>query len=73
MKNTKMNMVLEHLKKHGSITSWEAITKYSVTRLSAVIFALKKSHNIESVRIPKPNGEGNQHFCRYIYKGAKEE
>lgn len=34
--------ILRHLKHHGSITSWEAIKEYGVTRLSAVIFDLRQ-------------------------------
>lgn len=34
--------VLAHLEKHGCITSLEAIEKYGATRLSAIIFNLKK-------------------------------
>lgn len=40
------NLILKHLEKYGKITSWEAITKYHCTRLSAVIFDLRKKHNI---------------------------
>jgi hypothetical protein len=39
---TKTKLVLEHLIKHKSITSLEAIDKYSATRLSAIIFTLRK-------------------------------
>ena len=39
---TKTGKVLEHLKKHGCITQWEAIKEYGATRLSAIIFNLKK-------------------------------
>lgn len=39
---TKMKMVSNHLVKHGSITSWEAINKFRATRLSAIIFILKE-------------------------------
>lgn len=38
----KTKSVLAHLQNHGSITSWEAITKYRATRLSAIIFILKE-------------------------------
>lgn len=39
--------VLEHIKKHGSITSWEAIENYRITRISAIIKFLKQDgHNI---------------------------
>lgn len=41
--------VLEHLAQFGSITSMEAITRYKITRLSAVIFDLKhKGHDIQT-------------------------
>jgi hypothetical protein len=39
---TKRKLVLAHLLKHKSITSLEAIDKYSATRLSAIIFNLRK-------------------------------
>ena len=42
MKTTKTSEVLQHLQNKGSITSWEAIQLYSATRLSAIIFNLKK-------------------------------
>tara|TARA_B100000900_G_scaffold300656_1_gene259192 strand:- start:233 stop:442 length:210 start_codon:yes stop_codon:yes gene_type:complete len=35
--------VLNHLKKGLSITSWEAIHKFRATRLSAIIYDLRKS------------------------------
>lgn len=46
---TKTDKVLEHLQKNGSITSWEAIELYGATRLSAIIFNLRKKFNIQSV------------------------
>jgi hypothetical protein len=51
MKVTKTEKVLNHLQMYGSITSWEAIQLYGVTRLSAIIFNLrKKGYDIESIR-----------------------
>lgn len=41
-KMTKTGLVRQHLELHGEITSWEAIQKYAATRLSAIIFNLKK-------------------------------
>lgn len=41
-KQTQNRMVLEHLKKNGRITSWDAIQKYRVTRLSGRIFDLRR-------------------------------
>lgn len=34
--------ILKHLRRCGSITSWEAIKEYGITRLSAVIFDLRQ-------------------------------
>ena len=39
---TKTKKVALHLIKYKKITSWDAITKYKATRLSAIIFNLKK-------------------------------
>ena len=41
MKMTKKQKVLDHLKRHGSISTWEAIQLYGVTRLSAAIWTLR--------------------------------
>tara|TARA_R100001510_G_scaffold42216_1_gene38609 strand:- start:1744 stop:1968 length:225 start_codon:yes stop_codon:yes gene_type:complete len=49
-KKSKTQKVLEHLYKFGSITTWEAITRYRATRLSAIIFNFrKKGYDIESI------------------------
>ena len=37
-RKTQKEVILEHLRKYGSITSMEAIEKYHITRLAAVIF-----------------------------------
>lgn len=50
MRVTKTEKVLNHLQMYGDITSWEAIQLYGVTRLSAIIFNLrKKGYDIESI------------------------
>lgn len=44
--------VLKHLEKVGKISTWEAIEKFHCTRLSAVIFELrKKGHNITTTDV----------------------
>jgi hypothetical protein len=49
VKKNKTNAVLKHLKVMGSITSMEAFELYGATRLSAIIFSLrKKRYNIET-------------------------
>lgn len=71
MKQTKTDKVKQHLINKGHITSWEAIVNYRVTRLSAVIFDLKKNGwNIESVRVDTVDKNGEwTHFTEYFYRG----
>lgn len=46
---TQLLTIEHHLAKHKSITSWTAITKYRITRLSHYILVLrKKGANIQS-------------------------
>jgi len=62
---TQEQQILKHLLKKGSITSWEAIEKYRITRLSARIYTLRNAdHNIESMRIQKKD----VWFVKYILK-----
>lgn len=62
---SKTAKVLEHLQKYGSITSWEAIEKYGATRLSSIIFNLRKNYRIDSI-----DYADDGKFTRYIYHGA---
>lgn len=53
--------VLEHLQENGSITSMEAFRKLHVTRLSAVVFDLKKAgHKFETETIRGKNKFGEK-------------
>ena len=46
-------IILEHLCKHGSITSLEAIQEYRCTRLSQYILLLRKDgYNIRNEEVP---------------------
>ena len=67
------NMVLEYLKSGQSITSLEAITLYGATRLSAIIFNLrKKGHTIITRTIPVINRFGKTvYVAEYSYKGEE--
>jgi len=60
--------VLYHLKNEGSITSWEAVKEYGATRLSAIIFNLRKDgYNIESIPKKSKNRFGNSvTFVEYV-------
>lgn len=66
--------VLAHLKKHGSITSMEAIRFYGVTRLSAVIYNLRRDgYTIvtEFIVVPTRYSKDTS-AARYILKSEKE-
>lgn len=65
---SKSKMVANHLVSVGSITSWEAIQKFRATRLSSIIFNLKKSGFIITTT---NEGNGQATFARYHYKGMK--
>lgn len=67
-KTNKTEKVLNHLKEYGSITSLEAIELYGVTRLSAIIFNLRKQGlNIETIDLPFVDRFGNKsHYGKYI-------
>ena len=46
---TQNEMILNHIKKHGSITSMEAFAEYNITRLSGRIHELRaQGYNITS-------------------------
>lgn len=56
---TQKDAVLWHLGNHGTITSWEAIKEYGVTRLAAIIFNLKEEgYGIASIPENKKNRFG---------------
>lgn len=67
-KTTKLQKVLEHLQKNNTITSMEAIDLYGATRLSDIIFRLrKKGYNIETKKIDIIDRYGNpNHYGKYI-------
>jgi hypothetical protein len=59
---TQTEAILSHLKKHGSITSLDAIKKYGCTRLSGRIYDLKKEGvKISGYLVNVKNRFGN--FC----------
>lgn len=65
---TKTQKVLNHLRENGSITSWEAIQQYGATRLSAIIFNLRKRGieiKSEMVQFTDRYGD-NSTFAKYV-------
>lgn len=63
---TQKEQVLHHLKQKKTITSWEAIQDYGITRLSAWIHELKKDgYVIKSHNISNKKGDRVITFTKY--------
>ena len=59
MAKSQLNEIKQHLLWYDTITSWEAIEKYRITRLSAIIHTLRHEGgmNITSTDKRKENGK----------------
>lgn len=63
---SKHNMVKKYLIEKGSITSWEAITKFRATRLSAIIYNLRdRGYDIET----EMHHQDGTPYAKYILRG----
>lgn len=63
----KTEKVLEHLQKYGSITSLEAIELYGATRLSSIIYNLRKNYNIDGIDSQCTDRYGNTaRYTKYV-------
>lgn len=69
----KTKAIQLHLIEKGNITSWEAIKEYGATRLSAIIYNLRKrGMNIITETIEFTDRFGNAaHYAKYIFKGEE--
>jgi len=58
---TQKEQILKHLRKYKKITSWEAITKYRITRISEYIRQLRtEGYNITTERKEFKDSLGNK-------------
>lgn len=74
MDDNQIQAVLKVLKTEGKITSIEAIERFGATRLSGIIFKLRKTYNIVSIKRTTQNRYGNTcNYVEYWYQGAKNE
>jgi len=64
---TQKEIIIAHLKKKKSITSWDAIQKYGITRLAHYIYLLKDHYVITTIT---EQGEDSR-WAKYIYGGQK--
>ena len=69
----KTKAIQLHLIEKGNITSLEAIEEYGATRLSAIIYNLRKrGMNIITETIEFTDRFGNAaHYAKYIFKGEE--
>lgn len=72
---TQTQAVLEWLQTNASISSMEAIQNFGATRLSAIIFNLrKKGYNIETVTCEGTDRFGNKmQFARYYLRDSPSQ
>lgn len=70
---TKAKQVLKHLETQRSITSLEAIKLYGATRLSDIIFKLRKrGYHIVSISEDTKDRNGNRcSYVRYVLKASE--
>ncbi len=66
---TQKQQVLNHLKTHKSLTSWDAIMEYGITRLSHHIYCLRKEgYIIPDKRIKVKTRLGKEtNISKYTY------
>lgn len=70
MKIRLEDRVLQYLKENKSITSLEAIKEFGATRLSAIIYNLRKEHKITTQYETSKNRYGDSvSYARYILEG----
>lgn len=68
---SKKAKVLKYLREHPKgITSMQSYDKFNATRLSAIIFELRKQYNIKTIKETGYTEEGNPYpYARYVYLG----
>ena len=72
-KTTKSAQVKKHLIDEGAIDSWTEITNYGATRLSAIIFNLRR-RGMNIISEPLSSKDRNNNLCQFVkYVLIKEE
>ena len=68
-KTRNEEIILDHLKKYKTITSWEAIEKYGIQSLPVYIHNLRKEHDIEGkVQLGKNRRNQSSRWMIYSLK-----
>lgn len=74
-RKTQTSEILNYMKKHDKgITSMQAFDMFGATRLSAIIFMLRKKYDIETIIEEGTNRYGGTvQYARYVLKGELKE
>tara|TARA_R100000234_G_C4928188_1_gene147250 strand:+ start:337 stop:588 length:252 start_codon:yes stop_codon:yes gene_type:complete len=67
---TQKEIILDYLKKNKSITSWQAIQDFHITRVADVILRLRADgHNIETKMVIHKNSRTGKklQYAKYVY------
>ncbi len=64
-KTTKSGQVKNHLLEKGTIDSWTAISAYGATRLSAIIFNLRR-RGMNIISQPATVIDRNNNLCNFV-------
>lgn len=72
---SKESKVLDYLRTHKrGITSMQAIELFKATRLSAIIFELRKKHNIVTITEYGTSEDGHKYpYARYVYLNKEKD
>jgi len=67
--NSQLSAILWHLGEYGSITSYEAIKEYGITRLAHIIYVHRKDgYTIDSIPLQKKTRFGRTAtIAKYVY------
>lgn len=63
--DTQTKDVLDHLMKYGSITQLEATTLYGATRLSAIVYNLRRWHGYVIDTVMETGTDRRGRKCRF--------
>ena len=67
--------VLQHMREHEGITQLEATELYGATRLSSIVFNLRKrGHDIETVTMGTTDRYGHAiNYAKYVLRESKQD
>lgn len=71
-KDSQINFVLQCLKKHKRVTSFEMF-KYGITRLSAIIYNLRHTHQYNILTYKEKSKNGTYFAVYYLDEDFKNE